>query len=246
MNIVSNAAINRLALGATAAVPGQAFLIRLMVWLVVAILCFTGSAANAANPDDIWVFIKNDRAGDVKALLAAGVDPNAKTKMGNSILMQSVRDGAWNSFDVVLANPKVDVNLANDYEETPLMYVALVGDLPRAKALVARGAQINKLGWTPLHYAAVKGNLDMVKYLLANEAMPNAPSPDGDSPLMMAVQSGNTQVVQTLINAGGDPAAVNQKGIDAIDIARQKGSADLASAMENIVKNRRANQQKPN
>ena len=86
----------------------------------------------------------------------------------------------------------------------------------------------------------------MVTYLLANEAMPNAPSPDGDSPLMMAVQSGNTQVVQTLINAGGDPAAVNQKGIDAIDIARQKGSADLASAMENIVKNRRANQQKPN
>ena len=212
----------------------------------MAILCSVVNVARAANPDDIWVFIKNDRAEDVKALLAGGVDPNSKTKMGNSILVQSVRDGAWRSFDVVLATPKVDVNLANDYEETPLMYVALVGDLPRAKALVARGAQINKLGWTPLHYAAVKGNLDMVKYLLANDAMPNAPSPDGDSPLMMAVQSGNTQVVQALINAGGDPAAVNQKGIDAIDIARQKGNADLASAMEKIVKTRRANQQKSN
>ena len=243
---MSNSAINRLALEATAAVPGRAFPVRLIAWLAVAILCCMGSVASAASPDDIWVFIKNDRADDVKALLAAGVDPNAKTKMGNSILMQSVRDGAWNSFDVVLASPKVDVNLTNDYEETPLMYVALVGDLPRAKALVARGAQINKLGWTPLHYAAVKGNVDMVKYLLANDAMPNAPSPDGDSPLMMAVQSGNMQVVQALINAGGDPAAVNQKGVDAIDIARQKGNAELASAMEKIVKNRRANQQKSN
>ena len=242
---MSNAAINHLARKAAAG-WGRALPIRLIAWLAVAILCSVVNVARAANPDDIWVFIKNDRAEDVKALLAGGVDPNSKTKMGNSILVQSVRDGAWRSFDVVLATPKVDVNLANDYEETPLMYVALVGDLPRAKALVARGAQINKLGWTPLHYAAVKGNLDMVKYLLANDAMPNAPSPDGDSPLMMAVQSGNTQVVQALINAGGDPAAVNQKGIDAIDIARQKGNADLASAMEKIVKTRRANQQKSN
>ena len=37
----------------------------------------------------------------------------------------------------------------------PLMYVALVGDVPRAKALVARGAEINKLGWTALHYVAL-------------------------------------------------------------------------------------------
>ena len=242
---MSNVAINHLVSGG-AAEPGRAFPIRLLAWFAVAILCCMGNVVSAASPDDIWVFIKNDRADDVKALLAGGVDPNTRTKMGNSVLMQSVRDGAWLSFDVVLASPKVDVNLANDYEETPLMYVALVGDLPRAKALVARGAQINKLGWTPLHYAAVKGNLDMVRYLLASDAMPNAPSPDGDSPLMMAVQSGNMQVVQALINAGGDPAAVNQKGDDTIDIARQKGNADLARALEKIVKDRRANQQKSN
>ena len=224
----------------------RGFPTRVFAWLAAAIVCCMASVASAANPDDVWVFIKNDRADDVKGLLAAGLDPNVKTKMGNTLLLQSVRDGAWHSFDVVLASPKVNVNLANDYEETPLMYVALTGDLPRAKALVARGAQINKLGWTPLQYAAVKGNLDMVNYLLANEAMPNAPSPEGDSPLMMAVQSGNAQVVQALINAGGDPAAVNQKGIDAIDIARQKGNADLAAALEKIVRNRRANQQKSN
>ena len=45
---------------------------------------------------------------------------------------------------------------------------------------------------------------------------------------------------------GADPAAVNQKGEDAIDIARQKGNATLASALEKILRDRRANQQKSN
>ena len=48
----------------------------------------------------------------------------------------------------------------------PLMYLAIAGQTDRARALIARGAQVNRLGWTPLHYAASKGQLAMAQLLL--------------------------------------------------------------------------------
>jgi len=153
--------------------------------------------------------------------------------------MQAVRDAAWEVFDVVLENPRTDINIQNAYQETPLMYVSIVGDLPRARKLVAKGAQVNQLGWTALHYAAVRGHTDVVKFLLEQGAMPNAPAPDGTSPIMMAARSGNTETVQALINAGADPAAVNDKAENAVDAARKAGHNKLADALEILIRNRR-------
>ena len=55
------------------------------------------------------------------------------------------------------------------------MYLAIAGQTDRARALIARGAQVNRLGWTPLHYAASKGQLAMAQLLLQHKAMVNAP-----------------------------------------------------------------------
>ncbi|WP_439898334.1 kynureninase/PvdN C-terminal domain-containing protein [Klebsiella pneumoniae] len=38
------------------------------------------------------------------------------------------------------------------------------------QALIARGAQVNRLGWTPLHYAASKGRLETARMLLGKQA----------------------------------------------------------------------------
>ena len=203
------------------------------------------AAARAADPSDLGVYLKNDRSTDIQELLASHrLDPNKTIDKGMPILMQAVRDGAWKSFDVLFANPRIELNATNEYDETPLMYVALVGDVPRAKKMIVRGAQVNRLGWTPLHYASAKGQTEMVKLLLANDAMPNAPSPEGDSPLMTAIGSNNLEVVQVLINAGADPVARNLAGVDAIDIANQKGNKALAKALEKVVADRRAKDRK--
>ena len=53
------------------------------------------------------------------------------------------------------------------------MYLAIAGQTER-RALIARGAQVNRLGWTPLHYAASKGQLAMAQLLLQHKAMVNA------------------------------------------------------------------------
>ena len=212
-----------------------------VLMLILMLMTLVSFSSHAVNANDWWIYIKNDRDSEIAALLRSGSNPNIKTGAGNPANMQAVRDGSWKVFDVLAAHPRTDVNADNNYEETPLMYVALVGTVPRAQKLIDRGAHVNRLGWTPLHYAAAKSNEEMVKFLLSKDALPNAPSPDGTSPLMMAAQAETVKptVIQLLINAGADPFARNLKGEDAIDVARRTGNTDIAAAMEKIALERR-------
>ena len=204
-------------------------------------LCLSQSV-HAANQSDLWFYITNDKYQDVQDLLKSGLDPNTINNKQQPALMQAVRDQAWKTFDVLLANPRTDVNLANQFGETPLMYVALLGDVPRAKKLLARGAHVNKDGWTPLHYASTKGQATMVNLLLASGALPNEISPEGNTALFMAVQTDSLETVQLLINAGADPSASNLKAQDSIDMARMKGKDALARALEKVAQERKMKQ----
>lgn len=207
--------------------------------IAFSILMLVSIAALAQSREDLWIFVKNDRADEVQALISKGLDPNSRDGRGNPIIMQAVRDNAWGVFAVVLANPKTEINIMNGYQETPLMYVSLVGNLDMVKKLVAMGAQVNHLGWTPLHYAAATGQLPVVKYLLEQGAMPNAPAPDGTNPISMAAQAGSVETVEVLLAAGADPSAVNTNGIDAAQAARDRGHTKLAAALEEVIAKRR-------
>jgi ankyrin repeat protein len=207
-------------------------------------LVLSGRPAQSEVDPNLWVFVQNDRGDRVQQLLDKGLDPNTRTSIGNPIIMQAVRDGAWTVFDVLIKHPDTDINILNGYQETPLMYVSLVGDLSRAKALVARGATVNQLGWTPLHYAAAKGQVPIVEFLLHQGALPNAPAPNGESPIMMAASAGAIDTVQLLIRAGADPTAIDMNGNDAITAAREKGHTQLAQALQKIVRERSEREQK--
>lgn len=186
----------------------------------------------AANPADWWVNIANDRDDKVKTMLAQGADPNELSPKGQPAIMQAIRDGAWKVYDVLVANPKTVFNAMNINRETPLMYLAVVGDTKRAQELIRRGALVNRLGWTPLQYAASKGHVDTVKMLLANKAMVNAPGPDGTTALMMAAYGGDEAVVQVLLNAGADVTMVNLHKWDAAQWARAKKHDALAKKLD--------------
>ena len=196
----------------------------------------------AANKTDFWFYITNDKYEDIQELLRAGVNPNMVNNKQQPALMQAVRDQAWKSFDVLLANPNTDVNQENQFGETALMYVALLGDTTRAQKLISRGAKVNKEGWTPLHYASTKGQAAMVRLLLSQGALPNDISPEGNTALFMAVQTDSLETVQLLINAGADPSASNLKAQDSIDMARLKGKDALARALEKVVQERKLKQ----
>jgi len=204
------------------------------LWAVGLALLIACMAARAAAPSDWWLDIANDRVEDVKDALAQGENPNALNPDGLPALMLAIRENSWRVYDLLLAHKRIDVNIENRNHETPLMYMAIVGDVKRAQALIKRGAHVNRLGWTPLHYAASKGNLKMVEFLLANKAIVNAPSPDGTTPLMMAAFSGSEDVVRTLLYAGADSTTLNLKKQSAADWARLRGHDSLAAKLDQL------------
>lgn len=205
---------------------------RLLQLIVLATALISASAV--AAPKNWWINITNDRASDVRAMIARGVDVNSVNADGEPAIMQAIRQGAWGVYDILAADRRTNVNAENRLGETPLMYLAIVGETARAQALIKRGAQVNRLGWTPLHYAASRGHLDTVKMLLANGAQVNAPGPDGTSALMMAAFSGEQPIVQALLNAGADPAMQTLQKQSAADWARKRGFNELGRKLDAV------------
>jgi len=199
------------------------------------VLLLAAGAQGAGAPADWWPDLHNDRADEIRGLLARGADPNVRYQNGQPAIMRAVVDQAWNVFDVLAADPRTDVNAENPAGETPLMYLALTGQTARADKLIARGAQVNRLGWTPLHYAASKGQMDTARLLLRRQAMPNAPSPQGTTPLMMAAYSGSQPMVQLLLDAGADPATRDLKGQDAADWALSGKAGTLSQSLRELI-----------
>jgi hypothetical protein len=200
-----------------------------VLWLGVAF-----APTYAANRADWWVYVTNDDARSLRELLARGADPNVRYKDGQPALMQAVAEGAWKVFDVLTSDPRTDLTIENPASETPLMYLAVIGQTERMRQLIARGVDVNRLGWTPLHYAASKGHLGAAQLLLEHQAMVNAPAPDGTTPLMMAAYAGSREVVQLLLRAGADPTPRNLKGQSAADWALMAKAGGLAEELKRV------------
>lgn len=200
----------------------------------VASFLLLAAATHAANPSDWWVHIANDRASKVRTMLQQGADPNELSPKGQPALMQAIRDGAWDVYDVLVARRETALNAININRETALMYLAILGETKRAQDLIRRGAQVNRLGWTPLQYAASKGHLDTVRMLIANKALVNAPAPDGTTALMMAAYAGSEDVVRYLLKSGADATMQNLHQRDAADWARVAKHGKLADALDAV------------
>lgn len=205
--------------------------------LVLALALPLGQAMAAEVPQNWWFYVHNDRPADLRQLLAQGADPNVRFKNGQPAIMRAVVDNAWGVFDVLAADKRTDVNATNPAGETPLMYLAVAGQTERARKLIARGAEVNRLGWTPLHYAASKGQIETARLLLSKGAMVNAPSSEGRTPLMMAGLSGSHDMVQLLLNAGADPTTQDLKGQTAADWALVGKWGSLSQELQRVAEN---------
>lgn len=163
---------------------------------------------NVVSVKDAEAFVTasiNGGIAAVQAMLAAGVDVNARMKGGSA----SLTAGA-----------------------TALMTAAAQGHLEVVKVLLAAKAKVNtrrtKYGETALIFAAERGHLDVVQALLSAKAKIETKTIDGETALIVAAGKRDPGVVQTLISVGADVNAKTKRGTTALSSACRR---DVDQAM---------------
>ncbi|MEO7050943.1 MAG: ankyrin repeat domain-containing protein [Rhodanobacter sp.] len=123
---------------------------------------------------------------------------------------------------------------ATDRDQRPvLMLAAMLPDTRLLRALIARGANVNRAsgGITPL-LAATRdswhGRAEAVLTLLANGASPLATDADGNTPLHGAVLSADPGVAAMLLDAAAPLDALNQAGLSPLATACRAANWPLA------------------
>ena len=203
-----------------------------LVHLLLTVLAATtfASAGATSLDEDFMIAVANDRASQVKDLLARGVDPNLVDANGEPALVVAARAGSVNSVDVLLA-ARANVNARSKFGDTAIMAAAYTGNLTLVRTLRAKGASLENAGWTPLIYAATGGFDPVVSYLLAEGANINAPSPNGTTALMMAVRESKGSTVELLIAKGADVNRRNQNDATALDWALRQNEKKMAEQL---------------
>lgn len=209
------------------------------IWFkcLVYLFVFIGfSPSFAGSYEDFFAAVRSDNGSEVRALIRQGFDANVRDQKGDHALHLATRDNAAKVVAALLQWDKIDVEPRNKVDESPLMLASLGGYLETVKALIARGADVNKTGWAPLHYAATRGHEDVMRLLLERNAYIDAASPNGTTPLMMAAHYGTPSAVQLLLDAGADPLLQNQQSLSAIDFAQRANRADVAAIIAAFVR----------
>jgi ankyrin repeat protein len=206
-------------------------------WLAALVLAAAGTVS-AAPIDDLVMAAELNDPREVLSLLLKGVDPNQPDARGRKAIFIALRENSLRALDSLLASPQTEVNTPNAQGETPLMIAAIRGSLPAAKALVKRGAAINREGWTPLHYACSGPDNGVAAWLIEQGAELNARSDNGTTPLMMAARYGNGDLVPLLLKAGAEPRAANEQELTAADFAARGGRDVMARDLRRVIQER--------
>lgn len=166
-------------------------------------------------------------AAEVKFLLEAGADPNARSFVDypeNDLFKPGIPQeiGARLFQDLAFShmNPRYFHHM--EYGITNLYYPAMNGSADIVHMLLESGADPNGIcynGLFPLYTAAENGNLTVVEELISHGAEINKTTPRGCTSILNAAEEGKIDVIQYLLDNGADPYIQDEAGRTAIDAA---------------------------
>ena len=183
--------------------------------------CVVALPSHAGSYEDFFAAIDANDARKLRDVLARGFDVNSVDPKGHRALYLAVRAGSRDAFNLLMAQPGIEVDAQNAHGETALMMAALRDNLEAAQLLAARGAATHKDGWAPVHYASSGPGSTVLRWLLERGAPLEAKAPGGNTPLLMAARYGEDRSIELLLERGADRAAKNEKGQGAVDLARE-------------------------
>ena len=165
-------------------------------------------------------FFETASAGDVRACLRAGADPEARDKDGSTPLHWAASEGHAGAITALL-EAGADPDARNESGGTPLLWAAFEGHAGAIATLLEAGADPDarsKNGNTSLHWAAFKGHAGAIAALLEAGADPDAQVLGGWTPLHVAAGEDRAGAITALLEGGADPSARKENGDTPFDL----------------------------
>lgn len=152
------------------------------------------------------------------------VNINLTNNLGLSPLMQTYCVNSMDVFDLLINNPRSDLNFAAPDGTTILDFMVSKNDITGVSRLLKdprfNFKAYNQSPLSPLHVACLQGNLEMVNLLLDFGANINAAKgEEAFTPLMIAASVGNLPLLKLLLDRGADCNIKDKNGVTAFDTA---------------------------
>jgi ankyrin repeat protein len=158
-----------------------------------------------------------------------------QAQQGNGMMETTSRNRAGDRIKTLIVARNIEnVNYADEYDRSLLMYAAAHGYLQTCRILIRRGADPDMQaidGVTAAMYASGNGHAEVVKLLLERGIDPNVQAIEGMNALMMAAQNGHAEVAEMLINSGANYNHQASDGFTSLMIASQNGHAEVVKLL---------------